>query len=130
MVLVVPLALPVLRDSKEFAVKLENLVQLAHPEVVDHEVFLVFLAKMLASCYFSFHFYQITNPLSCLIHVTYRVKLVKTVSLDPLALLDPQVLEAYQECLVCPVSKVTVVFPVWTDLKENLALVARKEHKV
>lgn len=104
MVLVVPLALPVLRDSKEFAVKLENLVQLAHPEVVDHEVFLVFLAKM--------------------------VKLVKTVSLDPLALLDPQVLEAYQECLVCPVSKVTVVFPVWTDLKENLALVARKEHKV
>lgn len=65
-----------------------------------------------------------------MIYVTYRVKLVKTVSLDPLALLDPQVLEAYQECLVCPVSKVTVVFPVWTDLKENLALVARKEHKV
>lgn len=56
MVLVVPLALPVLRDSKEFAVKLENLVQLAHPEVVDHEVFLVFLAKMLASCYFFFSF--------------------------------------------------------------------------
>lgn len=65
-----------------------------------------------------------------MIYVTYRVKLVKTVSLDPLALLDPQVLEAYQECLVCPVSKATVVFPVWTDLKENLALVARKEHKV
>ena len=45
----------------------------------------------------------------------------------PLARLD---LEAYLECQVCPVSKATVVSPVWMDLKENPAQVVRKEHKV
>lgn len=59
-----------------------------------------------------------------------RVKLEKMVNLDlpvPLARLD---LEAYLECPVCPVSKATVVSPVWMDPKENQALVVRKEHKV
>lgn len=97
-------ALLVLRVSKVFAVKPVSPAQLEHPEVVDREVFPVFLAKM--------------------------VKLVKMAKLDPPVLLAPLVLEDYPECPVYRVSKATVVSPVWTDLKVNLAQVVKKEHRV
>jgi len=96
--------LPVPRDFKEFAVKLESLDLLALPEVVDREVSPVFLAKM--------------------------VNLEKMVNLDRLVLLDLQALEAYRECPVCLESKATAVSPVWTAPKENLAQVVKREHKV
>jgi len=94
----------VLRDFKVYAVKPASLDPLALPEVVDREVSPVSPEKM--------------------------VNLEKTVNLDPLALLDLQALEAYQECPVCPESKATVVSPVWTDPKENPARVVKREHKV
>ena len=64
------------------------------------------------------------------VQYVHRVNLEKTVNLDPLALLDLQGLEAYQECPVCPESRATVVSPVWTDPKENPARVVKREHKV
>jgi len=96
--------LQVLRDSKEFAVKLASPDPLALQEVVDREVYLVFPAKM--------------------------VILEKMVNLDRLVLLDLRVLEVYRECPVCLGSRVIVVSPVWTAPKENLDQVAKKERKV
>ena len=61
---------------------------------------------------------------------TLRVKLVKMVNLVLLVLLALLALEAYLECPAYPVSKATVVSPVWTDLKANLAQVVKREHKV
>ena len=84
--------------------KLVSLDLLALLEVVDREVSPVFPAKM--------------------------VTLEKTVNLDQLVLLDLQALEAYRECPVCPESKATVVSPVWTAPKENLAQVVKRERKV
>ena len=46
----------VLRDSREFAVKLVSPAQLAPQVVADREVFLVFLAKMLVIGRLSFLF--------------------------------------------------------------------------
>ena len=125
--------LPVPRDFKEFAVKLESLDLLALPEVVDREVSPVFLAKMSVILYHLYVslFYLFASFIdSFSFNDICRVNLEKMVNLDRLVLLDLQALEAYRECPVCLESKATAVSPVWTAPKENLAQVVKREHKV
>ena len=127
MVLAVLPAPLVLRDSKAFAVRLVNPAQLALPEAVAREAFPDFLAKMSVFFHSFPHLFIIFITQ---LFDTLRVKLVKMVNLVLLVLRALLALEAYLECPAYPVSKATVVSPVWTDLKANQAQVVKREHKV